>query len=163
MRPLACVLLLVLTAIPVAVHGSQEASAALKPAPLELPDGNTAWAVRVIRTGGIAGSTLDIAVTSNGDVTCVQPANKTCSRTVDSSALQPVASIMTAKEMPKFKSAISKSCRDCLITRITIRRREADGRKVQTYFAYWDDTTAVKAPFDFVRLATQLISLSEPG
>jgi hypothetical protein len=44
----------------------------LKPASLQLPDGDGAWSVRVIRTGGLMGSLLDIAVTSRGEVTCQQ-------------------------------------------------------------------------------------------
>ena len=86
--------------------------------------------------------------------------SSSCKRTLDSKALEPIASLLLAKTMPKTKSQLTPSCRDCFVTRITIRRREPT-RNAQTYFAYWDDGTVAKAPFEFVRVATEVVSLDK--
>jgi hypothetical protein len=160
MGRLCAVFALLLTTFDVSVHFAQETPTALKPAPLEVPDGDAAWAVRVIRTGGLRPSVVDITVASTGEVTCGPSSSSSCKRTLDSKALEPIASLTTAKTMPKTKSQVSPSCRDCVVTRLTIRRREPM-RKVQTYFAYWDDVTVAKAPFEFVRVATEVVSLEK--
>src|SRR5215510_9225519 len=116
MRRLCAVFALLLTTFDVGVYFAQETPTALKPAPFEVPDGDAAWAVRVIRTGGLHPSTIDISVTSAGEVTCGTSSNSNCKRTLDPKALEPIASLVLAKTMPKTKSQVSASCRDCVVT-----------------------------------------------
>ena len=134
--------------------------AALKPAPLELSSETDAWSVRVIRTGGIAGTTLDVTVTSQGKLKCLSTTQTVCTEAIRTDVLEPTRLLATSETITERKSTLSTTCRDCFVTRITVRRREAGG-KVKTYFAYWDDVTAISAPFDLVRLATAVVSLAE--
>jgi hypothetical protein len=130
-------------------------AALLKPASLQVPKGEGAWAVRVMQGGG-AGQSSDIGVTSVGELTCLPEGEGRCSKLNSGEVLQSVAALVDPKLLRNSKSGLGDSCRDCVITSITIGRRDEKG-KIDTYFAYWDDVTAAKAPFQLVRIATTLL------
>lgn len=133
-----------------------QASALLKPASVEVPKGEGAWAVRVMQMGGVAGQSVDIAVTSVGDLKCLPAGDASCAKVNSGEVLKSVASLIDPKLLRKSKSALGDSCRDCIVTSITIGTRDEKG-KIDTYFAYWDDLTAAKAPFQLVRIATTMV------
>lgn len=135
-----------------------EAASPLKAAGVEVPKGESAWAMRLIRTGGVAGRALDIAVTSSGEVKCM-PADGMCP-SLSAKDLQALAALVDPKLLRNSKSSLSDGCRDCMVSRITVARRDDKG-KVQTYFAYFDDVTAAKAPFQMVRIALSLGDLNK--
>ena len=134
-----------------------QAAGLLKPAALQIPKGEGAWTVRVIQGGGLTGQSLDIAITSVGELKCLPEAEASCSKVASGDALQAVAVLVDPKLLRNSKSSLSDSCRDCSVTSITIGYRD-EKAKVDTYFAYWDDVTAAKAPFQLVRIATTLIN-----
>lgn len=133
---------------------------ALKPASVDLASGADAWTIRVVRTGGIAGTLLDVTVNSEGKLKCVSSDSKVCVEALSPDVLEATSRLAVSKNISERKSTLSASCRDCFVTRITVRRRE-EGGKAKTYFAYWDDLTATSAPFDLVRLATAVVALTE--
>jgi hypothetical protein len=134
-----------------------QAATLLKPASLQVPKGEGAWAVRVMQGGVSAGQSSDVAVTSVGELTCLPESEGRCSKVNSGEVLQSVTALMDPKLLRNSKSALGDSCRDCPITSITISRRDEKG-KIDTYFAYWDDVTAAKAPFQLVRIATTLLA-----
>ena len=134
-----------------------EAASPLKPAALEVPTGEGSWALRIIRTGGLAGRALDISVTSAGDVKCAA-ADAGCPKAISEKDLKSLGVLVDPKVLRTGKSSLGDSCRDCFVTRITVGRRDDKG-KVQTYFGYFDDTTAAKTPFQLVRIVTDVTAL----
>jgi hypothetical protein len=129
----------------------------LKAASLEVPKGEAAWSVRMIRTGGFAGRSLDISITSTGEVKCTSP-DGPCPKAISKNDLQSLAGLIDSKVLRNSKSTLSDACKDCFVTRITVGQRDEKG-KIQTYFAYFDDVTAAKAPFQLVRIATSIAAL----
>ena len=134
-----------------------ESASPLKAASLEVPKGEASWAVRLIRTGGLAGRSLDISITSTGDVKCTPPEGA-CS--ISQNDLRNLAALVDPKLLRNSKSTLSDDCRDCFVNRITVGHRDEKG-KVQTYFAYFDDVTAAKAPFQMVRIALSVGDLKK--
>jgi hypothetical protein len=128
----------------------------LKAASLEVPGAVSAWAVRVIRTGGVAGQSVDIAISSQGALKCSSAENK-CPKEISAKDLQDLAALVDPRMLRNSKSSLSDLCKDCFVTRVTVGHRDEKG-KVQTYFAYFDDVTAAKAPFQMVRIATSLLN-----
>jgi hypothetical protein len=135
-----------------------EGASPLKAASLEVPKGEAAWAMRLIRTGGLAGRALDVSITSAGEVKCV-PADNNCP-SISQTDLQALAALVDPKLLRNSKSSLSDGCRDCAVSRITVAQRDPKG-KVQTYFAYFDDVTAAKAPFQMVRIALSVGTLGK--
>jgi hypothetical protein len=135
-----------------------ESASPLKAASLEVPKGEASWAVRLIRTGGLAGRSLDISITSTGEVKCTPPEGVCPS--ISQNDLRNLAALVDPKSLRNSKSSLSDDCRDCLVNRITVGHRDAKG-KVQTYFAYFDDVTAAKAPFQMVRIALSVGDLKK--
>jgi hypothetical protein len=131
----------------------------LKAAEVDLPSGAGAWSVRVIRTGGFTGRLHDVAVTSMGKVQCLLSGGP-CAAGLTGVPLQTLRDLVVPPVIPEAKSSISTTCKDCMITRVTIKRREANG-KVKTYFAYWDDVTAGRTPGEFARIAQAAVALSD--
>ena len=129
----------------------------LKAASIDVPKGASAWAVHIIRTGGLTGSPLDISITSEGGVKCASPDSK-CPKSISGTDLQALTALVDPKVLRNSKSSLSDLCRDCFVTRITVGHRDDKG-KVRTYFAYFDDVTAAKAPFQLVRIATTVAAL----
>ena len=138
---------------------SAESASPLKAASLEVPKGETSWAARMIRTGGITGRTLDISITSTGELKCVPPEGS-CPKGISADDLRALAVLVDPKALRNSKSSLSDGCRDCFVTRITVGQRDDKG-KIQTYFAYFDDATAAKAPFQLVRIATRMADLGK--
>jgi Fe-S cluster biogenesis protein NfuA len=128
----------------------------LEPASVSLPGGAGAWAVRVIRTGGFDGRTVDVAVRSTGAVRCAL--SGTCTGDLSGNSLQSINALVAPVPIPEIKSELSGACNDCFITRITMRRRESDGTE-KIYFAYWDDVTMTRAPSELVRIAQAALAL----
>ena len=135
-----------------------DSASPLKAASLEVPKGEASWAVRLIRTGGLAGRPLDISITSTGEVKCTPPEGACPS--ISQNDLRNLAALVDPKLLRNSKSSLSDECRDCFVNRITIGRRDEKG-KVQTYFAYFDDVTTAKAPFQMVRIALSVGDLKK--
>jgi hypothetical protein len=132
------------------------AASPLKAASARLPDGKGAWVARVIRTGGFLGSPLDVTLTSQGTLTCE---NTACAKVVSADILQAMNPAFDPKTMTSVKSALSDLCQSCFVTRMTVKHRDTEG-KVHTYFAFWDDATAARAPAALVQLAREIVSLT---
>jgi len=131
----------------------------LKAAVVTLPKGDNAWVARIIQTGGIKGGLLlDITATSGGKLTCF-PSEKNCGKVLSGNPLQGLT-LLASKPLGKIESKLSDACKDCIVTRITLQRREANG-KTPTYFAYWDDTSAANTSPELVSIAQTVIALSK--
>ena len=130
----------------------------LQPARLELPKGNGAWAVRVIRSGGLATeSSSDLTVSSLGELTCLPKAD--CSRRLTSDQIQAI-SVLATKRMSDSDSTINLACSHCFITGITLHHRDLNG-KVRKYFAHWNYLTSSRVSQELVQLAKTIIQIAE--
>jgi len=139
----------------------------VQPSNVSLPDGNGVWVVLVRRTGGFAGLTREVTITSEGKLNCAQCTKEGISRTLSTAALQsatPSFSFGVAPwsplppDVPARLPAVS-FCMDCFATHITIQRRDAEG-KTETYTAAWDDVTTGQWPAEFVKLANTILALA---
>jgi hypothetical protein len=124
---------------------------------LKLPGGDSGWSVRVTQAGGFTGKVLhDITVTSEGNRTCL--VSTSCPANLSMDVLQSLIPLVALPTIPLGEYSRSSLCRDCILTRITVRRREA-GAADRTYFAFWDDATANKAPPELLRIVRAVIAL----
>jgi len=102
----------------------------MKPAPVELPAGNEAWAIRLIRSGGFTSDVVfDVSLNSSGSVRCR----------------------VTKSECP------TRLDDHCVITEVTVEYRDARG-KVRKSFAAWNDSSAARAPREMLTLAATVIA-----
>ena len=137
--------------------------------PAELPTGNNAWSVRIVRSGGFAGVTLSATLASDGKLGCASCASqpKVLSRedllsilpSPDlKTALVGNSTVRTVKPGDKISVLPLSVCGDCFVTRVTLQHRDDSGN-IETFFVAWDDVTAAGAPADIVRLANSIASL----
>jgi hypothetical protein len=127
-------------------------------AELELPKGDSAWVLRVVRAGGLIGKTTDdVTINSEGMVSC--PTSTLCVPRLSADAQKSLNQLISASRISKTNSKVGTVCPDCTITAITLRRLEAKN-KDQTYFAYWDEKTVAKVPVELVSIANSALSLS---
>ena len=153
---------MVMTAIgppqdPIAAMQRESDTGALKEASVRLPDGKGTWVARVIRTGGFSGSLLDAMLTSQGTLTCQ---SRDCPKAVSAETIQAMSPVFDPKTMSSAKSQLSGLCQSCFVTRLTVKHRDSDG-KVHSYFVFWDDLTAARAPAGLVKLARDIVSLAK--
>jgi hypothetical protein len=151
-----------------AQEGQQANQFEAKPAPL--PTGNNVWSIRMVRSGGFAGSMLTATLTSDGKVACLSCADRNVVRALpreDLLAIVPSSDMKAAfagnksvreiKPGQKVTLAPSASCRDCLVTVMTVQHRDGKG-KVKTYLVSWDDLSASGAPAELVQLAKSIVT-----
>jgi len=125
---------------------------------LELPKGDGAWVLRVVRASGIiAQTTDDVTINSEGMVSC--PATQICLARLSADAQKSLNQIISNAKISKTNSKVATVCPNCTITAITLRRLETKN-KDQTYFAYWDEKTVAKAPIDLVSIANSALAMS---
>ena len=127
-------------------------------AELELPKGDAAWVLRVVRAGGLIGKTTDdVTINSEGMVLC--PSSTLCVARLSADSQKSLNQLIGGARISKTSSKVGTVCPDCTITAITLRRMEAKN-KDQTYFAYWDEKTVGKVPVELVSIANSALSMS---
>jgi len=137
---------------------AQKPPAGPSQAELELPKGDSAWVLRVVRAGGLIGKTTDdVTINSEGTVSC--PTSTLCVARLSADNQKSLSLLIGAARISKSNSKVGTVCPDCTITAITLRRMEAKN-KDQTYFAYWDEKTVAKAPVELVSIANSALTLS---
>ena len=129
------------------------------PRPAELPKGKGAWVLQLVTRGGFAGGGKgDLTVSSLGGVDFTQ-AGAVCRQELPAEALRSLAGVVAAAKTTGWKAAQTGVCRDCYVTIMLLRRREADGR-VRSHLFHWDDVTASKVPEDVLRLHDTALALA---
>ena len=138
--------------VPKREPGSESLPAALAGAlsPVELPKGADAWVVQVVTRGGFAGAGRgDVTVTSARAVAC-KP-DGACAGGLPTSAFESLAALVAAAKPSRWVAPSVGPCRDCYVTALVLRRRDAKGRE-KTYTTYWDDATYAGAPEEARRI-----------
>jgi hypothetical protein len=126
-----------------------------------LPPAEKAWVVRVVTSGGFTGrGSGSYTASSAGEVACLAASacpthlapdtQRALSRLVDA---VPVSA--TAGALP---SGPAGTCNDCVTTTVSVRRRDRDGERVQTFT--WDETTRASVPADVLRLGAAVTALA---
>jgi len=136
-------------------------TAKAEPPAVELPKGDHAWAVRVVRSGGLDGDSFqDITIKSTGQLTIDMGQGKR-EITISPDALKMLGPLVQSSKFPKriLPSYDPAGCYDCSSTAITVRRREPKG-KDRTYSAAWVPTTVGTVSEDFVSIVRQVLGLS---
>ena len=117
---------------------------------LILPDGTGAWLVQVLTTGGILGKgDLDFAVSSEGKMTCNVEVR--CPKNFKPADFHPLVETIRADLFLVRPSPAISLCSDCITRRISISQRDTMGN-VQTYTAWWDETTRDQVPQEVIRI-----------
>jgi hypothetical protein len=155
----SALLLLVLSALGL----GQSASPSAKPEPptLDLPKGDNAWALRVVRSGGLNADTfLDVTIKSTGQLTIDSGQGKRES-TISTNMLMMLGPVVLSAKFPKVASpgAVPAGCFDCYTTVITVRRREPKGKE-RTYSAAWVPTAVGSVSEEFVSISRLALGLS---
>lgn len=150
----------VLLGIVFSVSASGQTPAPPGPAPLsvDLPTGDHAWAVRVVRSGGLVGGLfLDITIRFDGEVTIDSGSGK---RNVKLAAneLNALSPLVMTPGVFLTESQLDYGCSDCYVTAITVRRREPDG-KDRKYSGFWSPTTAALPSPELVQIAATILSI----
>jgi len=160
MRYTAVVSSVFLTVFLVATAVAQNAVSSGKPEPpaVDLPKGDNAWAVRLVRSGGLSGNSLrDITISSTGEVAIDSGREKRQSSLAPDILKTLGELILTPKDF-NAQTEAGGGCFDCYITSITIRRRETNG-KDRKYSASWGSATAGKAPPYFAQIAALILNI----
>src|SRR4030095_12507694 len=117
---------------------------------LALPDGNSAWLVQVVTSGGLLGKGGgDFAISSEGKIVCSLQLR--CAPDFKPSNLQPLVEVIHAADLPTPAVPIVSLCRDCITRTITVSSRDSAGI-LRVYTASWDDTTKDKMPPEIIRI-----------
>ena len=121
---------------------------------LDAPNVDGGWSVLIAKRGGIAGKIRpDVIVRSDGLSQCN---GGPCSQSLTASARQTIGSLL-AEPWPVSEMSLSDICSDCTQTLVVASRRNARGEQ-QIRIAFWDETTAGRAPDSARRLAASLAS-----
>jgi hypothetical protein len=137
-------------------------SATSDPPPVKLPKGEDAWAVHVVRSGGLTAVTFkDITIKSTGQMTIDSGQGKR-ETTVSPAALKMLGQAVLSAKFPKMPNASDDpaGCYDCYTTAMTVRRREPKG-KDRTYSGVWVPTTVGSVPEDFVSIVQLVLQIWE--
>jgi len=127
---------------------------------VNLPKGQNAWAVHVVRVGGLTGDgSGDIKITSENKVTCGDP-DAHCKGALMPSDFRLLSELILSSQFAKTKKQSSESlpCFDCFTTAITVRRREAKN-KDRSYSGKWESSTTGTVPPDLIRIAQKVLAL----
>lgn len=126
----------------------------------DLPDGDGAWVLQVVSRGGLDGrGRADLAITSQGNVTC-SSTETPCAKNLASSALQSLVERIGIATRSPWSGSNLGLCRDCVATLLRLRRREPGGAQ-RTYAAYWDVTTLGTVAADVRGLYELAVSLGK--
>jgi hypothetical protein len=122
-----------------------------------LPDGNGAWVVQVVSSGGLLGTgSGDFATSSEGKIVC-NPDLRCPKDFAASDFLSLVEAIQPSTPQVPALPAVSL-CNDCIKRTITISRRDSMG-VVRTYTASWDETTKSRVPQEVIRIYDAFVAL----
>jgi hypothetical protein len=130
------------------------------PPKVDLPEGQEAWAVRVIRSGGLSGETFrDITIDSAGQLT-VDTRDGRQETTLSPDALRMLGQLVLSAKFSKWTNHSNDpaGCYDCYTTALTVRRRERKA-KDRTYSGVWVPTTAGSVPEDFVSIVQMVLQI----
>lgn len=117
---------------------------------LALPEGNSAWVIQVVTSGGLLGTGGgDFAISSQGKVVCNLQLR--CPADFKPSDLQPLVEKIGTIELPLPALPVVSLCRDCITRMMTISHRDSAG-VLHIYTLYWDDTAKDKLPQEIIRL-----------
>lgn len=127
---------------------------------LMLPPGEHTWVVRITTTGGVSGrGNGGFVASSAGEIICVQ--DVTCperlAAAVQRSLSELVISIPITAVPPQSPFHVT-SCMDCVVTTMTVSRRDGDGERMLRYT--WDVSTAGSLPEEARRLHAAILALA---
>ena len=129
---------------------------------LALPPGAGAWVVRIETSGGLTGrGSGSFAASSAGELLCVAAAGcpsrlvPQVQESIDRLLAEIPVLADAASRPPTFHSSI---CNDCVITTMTVQRRNGDGERTVQF--RWDEGTLGTVPSEVLRLHSAVLSLS---
>jgi hypothetical protein len=145
------------------LDSDQNASTSTKPESpsVDLPKGEDAWAVRVVRSGGLNADTFrDITIKSTGQLTIDWGQGKQ-EATLSPDALKTLGPLVLSAGFPQMANTgiHPGGCNDCYTTAITVRRRERKGKE-RTYSAAWAPVTVGSTPENYVSISRLVLGLS---
>jgi len=133
----------------------------IKPPAVKLPKGEDAWAVHVVRMGGLTSkSGSDVMITSENKITCDTTPDVRCNSSLPEGVFRMLADLIRKSQFPTIKDKPKNSieCYDCNITAITLARREPNGKE-HTYSGNWQASTTGTVSPDLIKIAQKILDL----
>jgi hypothetical protein len=129
---------------------------------LVLPPSEGAWVVRVVTSGGFTGRGAgSYTASSVGEVACLRVAPCPARLVPETQrALSRLVKAVPAAAISRAAPPDAGTCNDCVTTTMSVRRRDHDGERMQTFA--WDETTRASVPEDVVRLYAAMTALAAP-
>lgn len=127
------------------------------------PKGKDAWVVQVVSRGGLTGlGRGDVTVNSLGEVRCNPFVGPPCGYSLTPGALESLSKLVASARPSKWGAGAMGPCRDCYVTLLELRRRDAKGRE-KTYTVYWDDSTLAQINEEARRIFSEALAASAPS
>jgi hypothetical protein len=113
------------------------------PVPQKLPDGDGAWVLDLVTSGGFDGMGIGkYSVNSSGLLTCSSTKRK-CPDKLTVTALNSLADkVKAAAAVPWEVPAERGLCSDCVVVRLQLSMRQQDG-STKTFVTSWDTASRV--------------------
>jgi hypothetical protein len=125
---------------------------------ITLPPEAGAWAVQLIRRGGILGDVKSAwLITSQGEV-MKNVAGTPTSAKLAPDALSKLTRLVRSAKLHIRDDSTASPCRDCYTSTLVLYRREADGIE-RTYTASWDDSTVKKLPEEVADIYAAILDI----
>ena len=104
----------------------------------KLPEGNNAWVLDLVTSGGFDGMGIGtFSVNSTGTLTCSATRHK-CPNKLSATALNSVSEKVKAATAVSWGLPTDRSlCSDCVTVRLQLGMRQPDG-SIKTFIASWD-------------------------
>jgi len=130
---------------------------------LVLPAAEGAWVVRIVTSGGFTGrGSGSYTASSAGDVACLAAA--ACPGRLASDTQRALSRLVKAVPVAAVSRpsplSTTANCNDCVTTTMSVRRRDRDEERIQTFS--WDETTRASVPDDVLRLHAAVLALAAP-
>jgi hypothetical protein len=127
--------------------------------PLSLPDGNDAWIVHVVTSGGFLGAgeaNGNFSVSSAGRILC--SGGLPCKSAFNPSDLRALIQQIQVTAQAAPIPVVMSLCSDCITRTITITRRDSNG-VVHSFTGSFDFTTKAALPREVIRVYDASLAL----
>lgn len=127
---------------------------------ITLPQEKGAWAIQLIRHGGILGGVRSTWLISSQGEVVKNDGGTPLSAKLTPDVLSKLTQLVTSAKFNVRDEPTVSPCRDCYTSTLILYRREADGIE-RTYIISWDESTVKKLPQEIVDIYAAIIDVKE--
>jgi hypothetical protein len=120
--------------------------------PIPLPEGDRAWAVQIVTTGGFTGKGRgNVTLTSDGTIQRFGPDGSCSIKLPDDTMKALTETVFAANSTYNTDGSVDRQiCADCIVTALVVTRRKSGGD--ETLASSWDDATQAKVAADLLNI-----------